>query len=193
VALTLTEPARPTALRSVRCSRQAEERTEWCGLLRQPQSVAGETSRKEKETHIHNEQAQCQHVWSWAKDSGMSRQDLWEAYPPELCVRLEQALVGGEQRVNVDDEGRWYVDLSNPKDFVQRVAARPNLRRKVKREAKGVAVQVLAAQAALCGVQVSQTAPPYLASTRGHPRAGPHHVAGVTMHCRRAGPGCLIG
>jgi hypothetical protein len=41
---------------------------------------------------------------------------------------------------------------------VQRVAASPNLRRKVKREAKGVVVQVLAAQEALCGEQKSRLA-----------------------------------
>lgn len=67
-------------------------------------------------------------------------------------MALRQALVAGELRVDVDSER--YVDLSNKHDFVQRVAANPRRRRKVKREAKGVAVQVLAAQEALCGVQV---------------------------------------
>jgi hypothetical protein len=77
---------------------QAKEREEWCGLLRQPQPMAGGGSRQKTAMRIHNERAQCRHVWSWAKDSGMrrggilSRQDLWEPYPPELCVRLE--LVG---------------------------------------------------------------------------------------------------
>jgi hypothetical protein len=84
--------------------------------------------------HLAPDVVHPQAIWSWATDAaGVA--GVWTAYPPQLCARLEQALAAGEQQVDIPG-GHWFIDLSNPHCFVQRVVAQPAKSRQVKREVR---------------------------------------------------------
>ena len=77
-----------------------------------------------------------EYVWSWS-----SRAGGWTAYGDELCQKLTAAVKVGEGVVHIDSER--HIDLSDPSNFLQRVTAAPDRTRRVKREERDEAAELM--------------------------------------------------